>query len=58
MRSIVPVLEQAALVAGVNPCNLPDLGSKREHGHVSPPDALGGASILSAIRLPAGSLVT
>ena len=57
MRPIVPVLEQAVLVAGVNPDNLRDLGSKREHGHIIPPEALGGASVFSATRPPAGSLV-
>jgi hypothetical protein len=48
------MLEQAALVAGVNPYSLRDLGSKREHGHTILPEALGGASVLSATRPPAG----
>lgn len=53
MRPIVTVLEQAALVAGVNPDNLRCLGSKREHGQIIPPEALRGASALSATRPPA-----
>jgi hypothetical protein len=52
------MLEQAALVAGVNPDNLRNLGAKREYGHIMPREALGGALVLSAIRPPAGSLVT
>ena len=58
MRPIIPVLEQAALVAVVNPYNLRYLGSKREHGRIIPPETLGGASVLSATRPPADALVT
>jgi GTP cyclohydrolase II len=46
------VVEQLPLVAGVTPYNVRYLGSKREHGHAIPPEALRDVAPEPAPKLP------